>query len=362
MAAQDKSRLLTAKGATVRILHVYKDFDPIGGGGGVARHIHGLAQGLAGDGYRVRVVAPSPRDAHASYEVQAASFAGLVRQVQWANVVHIHGSRVPYSAWAGVLGFALGRRVVYTPHCYYDHDRPWAKVAWDKLIERPLLSKCHAVFVLSEYWRGYLRDRGLATRHIHTVPNCVTSKDVLALRCDRAVTRLAGSPAILSVGRLDPVKRIHDAIAALSEPGLARAMLHIVGKGPDEQRLRADAKRLGVSRQTQFYGYASDKQVAAMAAGADVFVMPSEAEGLPTVIIEMLILGVPVVASHIPGNLAVMKVAGLDTTYPTGDVGALAEAIKAAAGSKVPEPVKASITKAFSWESTAQRIAAVYAG
>lgn len=350
-----------------KVVHVYNDFDPNGGGGGVARHIAGVAGTVAGPDIQIRVVAKMADCAagHGVYQVWQSGGLALWRHVAWADVVHVHGARKPYPAWAAILAALLGRRVIYTPHCYYDGDssvvKRLAKKLWDASVERWLLRHSAAVILLSEHWRQYLASRRLSVAHPVIVPNCVIGRDIE----DRAPSRggdLPGKPALLSVGRLDQVKRLDDAIGALALPALKGAVLHIVGRGPDAERLADLADKLGVASRVHFHGFADDAEVARMAAAADVFVMPSAAEGLPTVLIEMLLMGLPVVASDIPGNRAILDLVNLDVLFPVGDVSSMAERILAVAGTQVAGNVKDAVRAHFTWERTAHRIAALYLG
>lgn len=345
------------------VLHVYNDFEPEKGGGGVARHIAGLAAMLAMLGVRVRVVAKVVDSAAGSrsYQIEHARWHELRRHVIWADIVHVHGARKPYAAFAAFLAVLLGRRLIYTPHCYYEDGgmlKKLAKRLWDATGERWLLRQSYAVILLSEHWLQYLVARRLPVTHPVIIPNCVLGRDVDGRRLPRG-DKLRGAPALLSVGRLDPVKRLDDAIRALTCNTLAGAVLHIVGRGPDEERLASLVDELGVGARVKFYGFVDDADVARLVAGADVFVMPSAIEGMPTVLIEMLLLGLPVVASDIPGNRAILDLLGLDVLFPVGNVPCMAERITAAA-IPLSETVERTVRENFTWERNVHRVAALY--
>lgn len=347
------------------ILHVYNDFEPEKGGGGVARHIAGLAEMLATLGFRVRVVAKIVDSAAGSgvYQVERVRWYQFWRHVVWADIVHIHGARKPYAGMAAFLALLLGRRLIYTPHCYYDSDggtlKTLSKRLWDATGEQWLLRHSNAVILLSEYWLQYLAARRLTVTRPVIIPNCVLGREVDGRRIPRG-GKLRGAPSLLSVGRLDSVKRIDDAIRVLNCATLSGAILHIVGRGPDHERLAALADELGVSDRVQFYGFTGDNKVARMAAAADVFVMPSAVEGMPTVLIEMILMSLPVVASDIPGNRTVLDLLGLEVMFPLGDVLRMAERITQVAGKPLSETVEYAVRDNFTWERTVHRICALY--
>lgn len=345
-----------------RILHVYKDFAPRRGGGGVARHIDGLATLCAQLGYEVRVAAPLPDagDGDETYAIARADTLALWRHIGWADTVHVHGARTPISAFAALLARLRGKRLIYTPHCYYEsasRRERFLKACWDRLAERFLLRRSDAVVLLSDFWLQYLRRRGLAPTTPVLLPNCV-----LEARMQSAVgIPLAGAPAVLSVGRLDAVKRIDDTIRALAAPGLERAVLHVVGTGPDRERLEQVAAAACLASRVCFHGFVDDGAVAGMAAAADVFAISSAVEGMPTTIIEMLLLGCPVVASDIPGNRAILADVGLeDALYPLGDVARLAASIRLHSARELPAAIAARTRAGFTWEGVQARIAALY--
>lgn len=347
-----------------RILHVYKIFQPHTGGGGVPRHIAGLADLALAEGHSIRVVAQdADLDAGAGrYEVHLAD--SLHADIRWADIVHVHGSRTPISLRAAYLAHRLGKQWVYTPHCYYDNDssisKRMAKRLWDHLAERWLLRHANATVLLAEFWLEYLQIRHLHVAHPVFIPNCVLLKSMPQCATGSA---LQGSPALLSIGRLDSVKRLEDAIQALTQPGLEQAALHLVGSGPDRARLEHLTASLGLKERVRFHGFVSDGDVAQMAAAADAFLMPSAMEGMPTVLIEMLLQRCPLVASDIPGNRAILAPLGLeDALYPLADIDQLSRCIVQQSQQRISDEQRQRTVDAFTWEGVRPRVRALYEG
>ncbi len=334
------------------------------GGGGTARHIHGLATALAHLGHEVRVIAPVPAAVAEPYHTRAATPRDFAGHVAWADVVHVHGARSTYALKAAVAAWRAGKPFFYTAHCWYgprSRRNALAKAAWDQTAERFLLSRCAKTVILTEYWRGYLAAKRLPTDRLIVIPNCVLEAELHTLPPGTPVERLAGRPAIISVGRLSPEKRGRDLIAALATPQLAEAQAHIVGKGPDRAELEALAGRHGVADRTHFYGFVSDEDVARMTAGSDAFVLASEEEGLPTIILEMILARIPVVCTAIPGNLAITETAGLTTTYPVGEVAKLSALLAGWSTLRIDDAMTAAVRRSFTWEGRAPEIAGAYA-
>jgi glycosyltransferase involved in cell wall biosynthesis len=107
----------------------------------------------------------------------------------------------------------------------------------------------------------------------------------------------------LCVARLVPAKGLEllvDAIGSLRGRGRDVEAV-IVGEGPLEEALKARAERLGTGDSVRFVGAVGQDTVAAYYAEADVFCLPSFAEGVPVVLMEAMATGRPVVATRIAG-------------------------------------------------------------
>jgi glycosyltransferase involved in cell wall biosynthesis len=112
----------------------------------------------------------------------------------------------------------------------------------------------------------------------------------------------AGNRVLLAIGRLSKEKAHIDLLQAVGElkrRGERNFRLVIVGTGPELDRLRAEAKALGIGDETVFAG--STTRVATFYSLADVFILPSHSEGSPNVLLEAMASGVPVIATAAGG-------------------------------------------------------------
>jgi glycosyltransferase involved in cell wall biosynthesis len=344
----------------VKVLQVHKDFQPLLGGGGTARHIHGLARALAAKGCEVRVVAPDAEDIQTPYTTARATAGRLGPHLAWADVVHVHGARSGYAVRGAIGAAQRSKPFFYTPHAFYTpHNaiNTLTKAVWDRTAEKFLIEKGSRTILLTDAWFDWLRDRGISAAKTSIIPNCITATDLIK---PQLVVSMAGRPAILSIGRLDKVKRIDDVIRALAEPALAEGHLHIVGKGQERIALESLANEKGVANRVTFHGFVDDEGVAAMMAGGHVFVLASEQEGLPTVLLESLMANMPIVCSRIPGNLAIASVGKVESTYDVGDVPALAKLLAASIDSSVSMDAVQELRHAFTWEYRADEVLALY--
>jgi glycosyltransferase involved in cell wall biosynthesis len=108
---------------------------------------------------------------------------------------------------------------------------------------------------------------------------------------------------ILFVGRLVPVKGLFILIAALDR--LVRegrqVRLHFAGDGPDRAGLARDVADRGLNQHVVFEGWQNPDGVRALYQQADIFVLPSFAEGIPVVLMEAMAMEIPCVTTRITG-------------------------------------------------------------
>jgi glycosyltransferase involved in cell wall biosynthesis len=106
-----------------------------------------------------------------------------------------------------------------------------------------------------------------------------------------------GRPLALHVNRLSYEKRVDvllDAAAKMSGNGF----IAIVGSGPEEPELRAQAEQLHLGDRVAFLGFVRDADLLGLRRLADVFVIPSEADLQSLSTMEAMACGLPVIAAN----------------------------------------------------------------
>ncbi len=150
-------------------------------------------------------------------------------------------------------------------------------------------------------------------------------------------------PVVLGVGRLAAQKRFGDllrAFALLKERSPAR--LVILGEGRERGELEALTRTLGLEDHVDMPGFVANPYAYLARAGA--FALSSAWEGLPTVLIEALALGTPIVSTDCrSGPREILQGGEYGRLVPVGDPPGLAEALLEA----LQEPRAAHGTEAY---------------
>jgi len=107
---------------------------------------------------------------------------------------------------------------------------------------------------------------------------------------------------ILSVGRLDPLKRVDlllEAVAASKN----KVKVKVAGKGPEFEKLQELCKKLGISKQVEFLGYVSDEEVLKLYANARAIYFSPIDEDYGYVTLEALLSKKPVITCNDAGGV-----------------------------------------------------------
>jgi L-malate glycosyltransferase len=250
----------------------------------------------------------------------AAGLTLLRRRGFVPDVIHAHVFRAGMHAVA--LGRAIAVPVVVSEH-YSAFPRRMLR-RWERWAARRAFAGAEIVAPVSENLQRHIEEHGVRAR-FRVVPNVVD---------DRVFEPPSGRPPdgsrLLMVSSLIPLKGVHHALAALALLGDARdVQLDIVGDGPERAAYERMARELGVGGRVSFHGRRDPSEVARFMQRADLLVIASEWENLPTALLEGQVSGLPVVATAVGGIPEVVSDAN-GILYPAGDERALADAINQA--------------------------------
>ncbi len=244
-----------------------------------------------------------------SLAIGGASWSSL-RQ---ANVIHLHSNGLLPEV-CGRLSSWLGKPTVLT---LYGTEVWHYEPRWLDLFARMHREAAHVAFysraLLERAEELGLRQDAMSVIYPpaadaftwHDQPRQAAARQALGLR-ERFI--------LLNVKRLHPLAGQRQLIEAM--PAIIRALpdtrLLICGDGPLRSTLEQLAAACDVAQHVTFLGQVENQTVAEYCAAADLFVLPSVLEACPTVAVEALACGTPVVSADNPGGLELNALFGTD--------------------------------------------------
>ena len=265
--------------------------------------------------------------ARLAYRVRRA----LAEALERADVVHVHSNGL-LSELALLIAARARKPVVLTLYgTEIWHYRP--KRLGPDLFTRGYRA-ASAVTFYSDRLMTRAHEIGLARRDLQVIYPPVGRDfawhDEDAQLDTRDALSIPNRHLLLNVKRLHPLAGQRYLIEAMNE--VVRAFpdtrLVICGTGPSLAELQAVARSAGVERHVVFAGLLDNSLIAKYCAAADLFVLPSLLEALPTVAVEALATGTPVISSDNPGGIELNEIFGPDVAIvPREQSMALANAI-----------------------------------
>ena len=101
---------------------------------------------------------------------------------------------------------------------------------------------------------------------------------------------------IISIGRLEEIKRIDELITIFNDLNIKDSKLFIIGSGSREGELKELVNQLNINDKVRFLGYLNSKEQQEYYLQSSVFAMTSITEGLPMVLLEAMQHGLPCIA------------------------------------------------------------------
>jgi glycosyltransferase involved in cell wall biosynthesis len=315
-------------------VHLYlKDFQPlVRPRGGMEKAVSGLAGGIvaaggeaiilcesdadhtitAPEGYTIRCF----RNDHKRKRLQLAD--GLVKYAKEElgpqTIVVLNAIFHPSVArFAGVLR-KLKVPYVVAPHDPY-HDSIFLKnkkikLPYWYLVERPLLRRAAAVQVLDKRHGELLRVRGVKRRVIEVI-NGIRPTEVPP--AEQLCHRTEGPIKLLFLGRIETINKGLDLLIDAFDEVANSADVELTIQGPDHGDLASLQEQARQSRhggKIRFLPPDFTTSPALLAAGCDLFVIPSRFEGFSLAAMEAMLAARPVVISDIAGLSPHVRAAG----------------------------------------------------
>lgn len=183
------------------------------------------------------------------------------------------------------------------------------------------------------------------------------------VRCPPQISGWSGShPLVLSVGKLKVEKDFTTLLEAFfMVTSHVDAKLLILGEGECRSELERQARRLGIESKVFMPGFVKD--LMPFYQQADLFVLSSITEGLPTVLIEALSVGLPVVSTDcLSGPREILSDGEFGDLVPVGSIDGLALAMLESLSKKHNRPALIARAKDFSIDNASDKYIDVLLG
>ncbi len=293
----------------------------------------------------------------------ALSLAGLVAE-QGFDIVHAHEAKSDAITW-----LARKRRrfiTMTTLHGWIGNSRKQRTLIW---LDRRLLRSFDRVLAVSDRIRSQILASGVPAAKVSLVHNAIVVERYRRTGRPNVVDGLVGQPVarpiVTTIGRLSPEKGHRDFVTAL---GLARARgatvsAILIGDGPERARLESQVRELGLDDRVHFVGYVPAPE--RVFEDVDLMVLPSYTEGLPNVVLESLLMGVPVLATRVGGTPEVLTDGQTGRLVEPGNPEALAEGILAfladpARWQAMARRGREDVAARFDFEARTRRLEEIY--
>ncbi|MEX5302227.1 glycosyltransferase [Kocuria sabuli] len=318
------------------------------------------AEAVPGFGPRFAALLPELAGTEASEVHQGVA---LAVQVVEQGITHLHAHFATLAAHVA----EIASRLTGVPFSVTTHAKDIFHDSVDPVRLRRTLERAEHVVAISEYNRRHLAAAFPGQAHrLRLVRN--------GIELARFPYRDPAPPGrvlrVAAVGRLVEKKGFDRLVRAAARYRAAggRLSVTIAGGGELEQQLRALVAELGAEDVVELLGPRTQAEIGGLLRAADVFVAPcvvgadGNADGLPTVLLEAMAMGVPVIATDVTGIPEVVRGTAPRTgvLVPSADDDALLGALATVAGPGFDRIGTARAARALvdrDYDSTAQAAA-----
>jgi glycosyltransferase involved in cell wall biosynthesis len=251
--------------------------------------------------------------------------AALIRKYR-PDVIEAHGHREAFYLLA--LQRLMSFKLVGYFHgwteasCWTRESSQLSSLVW---------RRCPVVITVCRNFKERLRRQGVPESRIHVFYNGIDPDLNLAMPASadarRELNVPPGIPLMVVIGRLSGEKGQANFLRAFAHVAERRSDVKavIVGEGPDRPGLVDLARELRLDSRVVFTGYQRD--VRRYYESADLLVVPSKSEGIPNVVLEAMLFGVPVVSTRVGGIPEIIRDRWNGLLVPPENPAALAGAI-----------------------------------
>jgi len=287
---------------------------------------------------------------------------------QQPDIIHFHGVGPSLLSFLPKL-FRSKAKIVATFHCVDRKHTKWGFFARQFLRhgEWSAVAFPDQTIGVSKTIQKYVKH--VFGKDIAYIPNGIEPQPRSAPRTTTVLKRygLTTGNYIVSVSRLIPHKGIHYLIEAFRQIQTDKKLV-IIGDGFfTDEYVRYLHELAGDDARILFTGFQQGQDLRDLFTNAALYVLPSEAEGLPIALLEAASYGVGLIASDIPENREVIHADALPIglTFANGDANdlrrVLSQALRQpAAMRQLSVRARNVVNDQYNWDDIARQTVAVY--
>lgn len=286
----------------------------------------------------------------------------LRNEIQF-DLIHAH-FLYPFGFVGARLKSSFDKPFVVTAHGSDVRTTPFKDKYYLKIVKY-VLRQANFIITTSQSNSKILQSLGATSNRVSVIPNGY-DPDLFKLIPVTEARRKLGLPLnkkiLVSIGNLKQVKGHRYLIEAMQLISKKRKdiILIIVGSGSMEKELRNRIVSYGLEENVFLVGRKMHHEIPLWMNAATLFVLPSLAEGFPTVIPEAMACGKPVIGTRVGGVPEAITNDDVGILVDPEDAETLAQAILEALDRKWMPQIISNYAKRYSWSSLVSQILKIY--
>jgi glycosyltransferase involved in cell wall biosynthesis len=230
-------------------------------------------------------------------------------------------------------------------------------------LEKKLIQSSNIITTVSKSVAQELKEFYSESKSIDVVENGVDEK----FFCPKKEKTKENIKYGIFVGRIDREKGLFDLVECGKYICKERPEFYfiIAGKGRDLKNLKNKAKKVGLQDKFIFLGQVDKENLVKLYQDATLFIFPSYHEGLPSVVLEAMSCGLPIIATDVRGNRDLITHKENGIIIPPREPKKIAEAINMLLGDEklmenLGKNARDTIIKRYTWDIATNKMLKCY--
>jgi glycosyltransferase involved in cell wall biosynthesis len=268
----------------------------------------------------------------------------------------------------GLVGANLkelyGTPFVLTAHGTDAYDAPF-RDRWNNNVARYVLSQADKIITVSHYNAKKLLSLGISSNKLFIISNGYDPKLFYPrskMACRSCLGLSKSAKILLFVGNLLEEKGIFDLLLAFKSVSQKDGNLNLVimGTGSSYEEIQKLVLANNIASKVLLVGGKPHSEVPLWMNACDLLVLPSYHEGFPTVVVEAMACGLPVLGTTVGGIPEALSEDYLGALFPPGDVQGLINQILTCTSSSYSRELIVNHSKQYEWPTLCSKTLSLY--